>query len=1167
MKKKNFGRLRSFICLFLLMTLSFVTVQATLSPNSSLSNNKIGLSSTDGNGTWVPNLAAISCEDVAVKSTSTLSITNNYTSAAVLTFDINGTLVAYGATGSNRTSSITVSKGTTQLYSDSVSGKFLSTNTTEYSHSFRDGEEITLEAGETVTISLLRSSNNSSSASAYITNIALTQKQTVDVSFKASSVDYTISYYQQSTDTEASTATVASTVTGATGLSGEKSSGFVLAASGNYYCIGANYVDTNNQTGFLPAANGKLMPEAGYVLTPIFIYDSNGIAPFAVDGASYYTWETAFTAASTSTNRTVVVTDDYTLPAATDSDVLSRNGLTGSGTFVVVDGEEITYRIPAGYTLLLPYAADQLAVSGITAEDDDFDNANVGFAFGVKPPLTPATSVLHEFNIPVTATVDVEDGTVTNCGRVIVGGIIGGSEGSYSYTGGTYGSHSNLEVDGDLNLGDYAVLSATGYVLGDGNITAEGTGAKLYQPMIINDWRGAGAATLFVKSTLNNPASMIQSGESQIMPFIQWGTFNIRADVTMKAGNLMYLYCSLTENGEAYCSQPVLVGDSSNAGLLTLNAGATMASTYNEITWPSTSKVSAFPGKTTVSVSGGASFGELSLTVSLAAGSLSIKTSDMTMYLPYNYDIELKNGAYVINQSMMILPGVNITVDTDATLTIGSDGDSVLFMVLDGLTHRGIQSNSSVISGPLSSFNKAYAENTRSDARNYPTTQEMQAAQINGNPLGGDAEFVINGQLVIGANASVGGLVQTDGSGIVVVEGTAEEKVSARAQVGFVGGKLIAMTHYRYFTGMSLYDMTAKLVDYDTGEITDLLRGKTYYGTEHSRNQAGYGFIYYPEVKGTTVTAPVYVGITPGEGDSYSATANAHPLNETIIGAWTTEAPVLIIDGETKIGYKTLAEAMNAYQGVGNTAYIQLNDLSPVFKDNGQLEGNATLTADTYLNLNGCTIKGDITANGYKLYGIDTTTNAYTATAGTAGKIIGEVSGVQSFTTTDRVADVDRSYVAVTTGSGSNKTTSFYRVSVAVTGVQFAEDSEGNKYMVFRGGIRGNDEAILADVDAGFSVDGTEAWHNVEIKKLDDADNEGTYTYIDVAGIKAALNNDLGFEFYHGVSGVPKTVKALVKLNSVELESQPVSRVSFDEAEKTVTLTFEEVFNQRMSSN
>lgn len=763
-----------------------------------------------------------------------------------------------------------------------------------------------LQAGESIIVTLVggRASAISGSpgeAKIHITDLSLTLRETTSVKFLPSSINYTISYYENDTATEMSQVDVADSEVE---LSGEKTKGFTVSASG-YVCVGAEYsyvtTDENHNpitvTGYMSPVGGKIIPENGYVITPIFLVDegADNKGPFSVNGTYYWTWESAFSAAGS--GGTVVLMENYELPEATDVDVLSRNGFIGSvnanyqGNYVMytaaTDDTEatITYTVPAGASLLLPYSTNDTSILSGTSQTNDFKHANVNFVSSNASTVSnmiPSKSVTFELIIPEKSKVCIADGSDDARGRIVVGGTIVGSEGSGYYEGGTYGAHSNLVVNGTLELGNYAVLSAAGYVYGTGQINAEKAGAELYQPMVLMDWRGAGAAPLFIDTSLNAKVK-IHSEEEGIAPFSQWGSFNIQTKTKIQSGNYMYLYASLREDSDAYCSHPVLVGDDSIDGLVHLHSGSYLESEYKPIAWSSSHKY-GFPGKTEVTITGGADVGVLSLTLKLPVGSVTVSTNDFTCPISYCYSVVLKTGTYNINKPVSLLPGAEMIVEEGAVLNIGTHStEAIRVMVLDGLLHRVLQNNSMITSGEIT-HTIEYAT-SRKDNKNYPTTTELQNSRIGNDVLSGNAEFVVNGTVVLGSKANFGGVIQTEGSGkIDALAGTGGEIPSATVQIGVTGYKKVLGIYYRYCAGMSLHTQTARIVS-DNGVITDIVRGNTYYGTEYESTLDTYSFKYYAEAN--NVNNVVLIGdVKASSGETVTSTQTAYTLNETLQGAW-----------------------------------------------------------------------------------------------------------------------------------------------------------------------------------------------------------------------------------------------------------------------------------------
>lgn len=556
---------------------------------------------------------------------------------------------------------------------------------------------------------------------------------------------------------------------------------------------------------------------------------------------------------------TPATTYDYLDEAITAAGTSGTIVVTKSGTVYHSDGETKSFTIPAGVTLLLPYSASDTTVQGVISSNNSY-LAHANYAYAVTDgQQTPQKNVTYTLTIPKDVIVAVADGsaaTVGKCGRIVVGGQFAFGNGTTTFVGATYKDHSNLVVDGKLDLGNYAILSATGYVLGDGQIIAEGTGAQIYQPMIIMDFPGAAVAALAMREGISGTA-ITYSGEEKYSPYIYWGVVNIQTDLQLSSGNLMYAHCVLGDDSKPYYSNAVLVGDNSTAGLLILDSNAILYNHFQPITWSGYSY--GFLGQNQIRIEGGASMGSLQLTLNAGGLSESIDTASVTVGIGYNFDITLagnSNGTsnYYINHSMMLLPGARLTVDEDATLTIGNTA-SVRFAVWDGLIHRGYRqtigySKAEYIVESATTCNKKV---------NYPTNVELDKGG-----LSEDADFFIDGKLVIGAKASIGGIIQTNGGGTVDASGTTTSNLSVMVQsnaldyqkVNYQWRAMASMSLFGTMTDGNVAGVSAKLNL--NGRLTAIQPGVTYVGTANTAmKNTGFVNIYYPgfDANGTPVAS------------------------------------------------------------------------------------------------------------------------------------------------------------------------------------------------------------------------------------------------------------------------------------------------------------------------
>ena len=130
---------------------------------------------------------------------------------------------------------------------------------------------------------------------------------------------------------------------------------------------------------------------------------------------------------------------------------------------------------------------------------------------------------------------------------------------------------------------------------------------------------------------------------------------------------------------------------------------------------------------------------------------------------------------------------------------------------------------------------------------------------------------------------------------------------------------------------------------------------------------------------------------------------------------------------------------------------------------------NSTTGKDLYLDLNGCTVKGDITVkSGYKLYGMDSSAKADYTTA-PKGKIVGTVTGCAP--TYQTPGDTNDCYVAIQGKEADNETTnlSFHRFNISVTGYRF-ELAAPQCALFFIGKFQGDEAAKNHLTKLGFTL-------------------------------------------------------------------------------------------------
>ena len=230
------------------------------------------------------------------------------------------------------------------------------------------------------------------------------------------------------------------------------------------------------------------------------------------------------------------------------------------------------------------------------------------------------------------------------------------------------------------------------------------------------------------------------------------------------------------------------------------------------------------------------------------------------------------------------------------------------------------------------------------------------------------------------------------------------------------------------------------------------------------------------------VTIPITAAKLKNADGKYTETANAS-AGQTIPyctcptcdgGKWLKDFAAIIDSTDNKTTYHpTLQEAVKQFpQGSNGNTYIKM--LHSTTEDIST--ENITTDKDLYLDLNGCTVTGDISVTGnHKLYGMDSSSKEYTAPS---GKIVGTVKGCAPTYQTPpvKVGDVDTydRYVAIPGTENGTSTLSFHHFNISVTGYRFelATGDTPQCALFFIGKFQGDDAAKNHLTELGFTLKG-----------------------------------------------------------------------------------------------
>ena len=219
------------------------------------------------------------------------------------------------------------------------------------------------------------------------------------------------------------------------------------------------------------------------------------------------------------------------------------------------------------------------------------------------------------------------------------------------------------------------------------------------------------------------------------------------------------------------------------------------------------------------------------------------------------------------------------------------------------------------------------------------------------------------------------------------------------------------------------------------------------------------------------VIIPITAAKLKNADGKYTETANAsagqtipYCTCPTCGGKWLKDFAAIIDSTDNKTTYHpTLQEAVKQFpqDSNGNTYIKMLHSTTE----------NITTDKNLYLDLNGCTVTGNISVTGtHKLYGMDSSAKADYTTAPT-GKIVGTVTGYaptyQTPTTVD--GEYDR-YVAIQgKEADGTENLSFHHFNISVTGYRF-ELAAPECALFFIGKFQGDEAAKGYLTSLGFTL-------------------------------------------------------------------------------------------------
>ena len=388
----------------------------------------------------------------------------------------------------------------------------------------------------------------------------------------------------------------------------------------------------------LETGDEQTLSPGTWVLSPI-LRPIDATKIFTVDGgAAYYYLDQALSAAKATTNKKVI--------------------LTGEGDLLLAGGTEVI--IPAGVSFVLPYADGNTGLSNTESPTSGFPYANYTVA-DVKVTSTGVQlDPIAADYLYLTLTVGKEY-TIYVSGQLALGGEIHSTSAISSVTA---GARSNILLDGQIVVRANGILSACGFIYGDGAVVATEAGAQVYQPFTVCDFRGGGYFTSIAGESSGNSA--VDAFDPPAMPFTRFTMRNIQADLVLSGAATLYGYCDIYASSTHNKCTFAVAGKS---GLIVLDENGIMTAEYDA--WDAVPS-EPWIGRTYLTMEGGASFGSMQMTLSMSVITVTVDTVGVPFSVPYNYCVTLKGGTYNIEKRIEFLPGATLEVSPDAILNVSS---------------------------------------------------------------------------------------------------------------------------------------------------------------------------------------------------------------------------------------------------------------------------------------------------------------------------------------------------------------------------------------------------------------------------------------------------------------------------------------------------------------
>ena len=395
------------------------------------------------------------------------------------------------------------------------------------------------------------------------------------------------------------------------------------------------YFKTNTPGIAIPSEKKVLNVLAGTEFAEGYRYfigeDATVVGVCRIGTTSYATLEAALAYANNNPSQDVVIimTNDYTLPAG-------------------------YYTLPARATLIVPMSDEQETGYEIVNRVSNNSAARLGY---LQPREFRRLTFAKGVNMDVHGTIEL---TCTQRAS---------DDGYAAMPHGPYG-HLVMEEGSHMTLQNGSLLRAWGYMTGKGETDAR-RGSKVREQFQMGDWKGGGESFKMLD---------VNTNQGRVFPISQYFIQNIESPVKYHPGAILSTTTSVSANFgsmgvTAMANDIIIVGVSGgDPAMFFMDQEADAENTWVRKWYNAEDDVQTYDVNT------GAHIGSMVLDLGkLGTDPLKMNSGMFVLPITNNMKIHLLSGSMDFTQVTSLLPGAEVEVDKESTVTIYNNPDPEVF--------------------------------------------------------------------------------------------------------------------------------------------------------------------------------------------------------------------------------------------------------------------------------------------------------------------------------------------------------------------------------------------------------------------------------------------------------------------------------------------------------